>query len=135
MQIEKAEVEEKINHGECNLRIVKKQKDDADVQISTLKHELELNKQTHEQHCQKLEVEVSETKFDYEKKIKALELQLEDSKKRVLELEEISESKYRRWKKKENLCQQFIDFQSGALQVCSLFLYQFTNVVLALGLL
>ncbi|KAK3227352.1 hypothetical protein Dsin_007214 [Dipteronia sinensis] len=116
MKIEKTKIEEKEKLEEQNVLRLKKERNHSDVEISTLKHELEMVKRAHEQHCLQLEAQLEETKVESDNKLKELECLFIDSKKKVKELESFSESKSRRWKKKERTYQSFIDSQYGAIQ-------------------
>lgn len=96
---------------------MKKDMDDANAEVSTLKQELKLAQRTYENQCLELESESSKTVALLEAKMKELERNLEDSKKKVIELEEFSLNKRHRWKRKEHKYQGLIEFQVGALQV------------------
>lgn len=117
MQGEKTRIEEKIKFGELNFLKTRKEKDDAFAEVSRLKQELEMTKATYEQHCMQLEIEARETKFQLEKKLNELEFELDTSQRKVAEFEEFSESKHRRWKKKEIKYQRFLNCQGAALKV------------------
>ncbi|CAK7335545.1 unnamed protein product [Dovyalis caffra] len=116
IKIEKTKIEEKKKLEEQELLRTKQEKIHSDIENSTLKHELEIAKTTHEEHCLLLQVQAEETKVQLEKKLKELESFLTESKKRVKELESFSESKYQRWKTKEGSYRSFIDYQSRTLQ-------------------
>ncbi|KAM7531296.1 hypothetical protein LguiB_034706 [Lonicera macranthoides] len=116
MKIEKSKIQEKKSLEEQDLLRLKKEKDCNDIQISTLKQELELARDTHEKQCLQLETQAKENKVELEKKINELQCLLTDSRKKVKELEAFSESKFRRWKRKEHGYKTFLDFQSGSLQ-------------------
>ncbi|KAK4858037.1 hypothetical protein QYF36_010007 [Acer negundo] len=81
---------------------LEKERNHSDVEISTLKQELEMAKRTLKQCCLQLEAQVKKTKVESEKKLK--------------ELESFSKSKSRKWKKKERTYPSFIDSQYGAIQ-------------------
>lgn len=117
-QIENAKAEEKRKCEELDVVKLKKEKGDLYLEISALKQELEIVNKTHEKHCLQLEEEARAAKFEQEKKLKQFEVLLEDSRRKVAELEEFSQSKHQRWKKKENKYRRFLEFQFGALQVC-----------------
>ncbi|XP_011029282.1 PREDICTED: kinesin-4 isoform X2 [Populus euphratica] len=116
IKIEKTKIEEKKKLEEQELLRTKQEKIHSDIENSTLKHELEIAKTTHEEHCLLLQVQAEETKVELEKKLKELECFLAESKKRVKELESFSESKSQRWKSKEGSYRSFIDYQSRALK-------------------
>ena len=123
LQIEKTKIEEKKKLEEQELLRTKQEKIHSDIENSTLKHELEIAKTTHEEHYLLLQVQAEETKVELEKKLKELECFLAESKKRVKELESFSESKSQRWKSKEGSYRSFIDYQSRALKVCLTLLF------------
>ncbi|KAJ6393675.1 hypothetical protein OIU77_023000, partial [Salix suchowensis] len=116
IKIEKTKIEEKKKLEEQELLRTKQEKIHSDIENSTLKHELETAKKTHEEHCLLLQVQAEETEVELEKKLKELECFLAESKKRVKELESFSKSKSQRWKSKEGYYRSFIDYQSRALQ-------------------
>ncbi|KAK3034547.1 hypothetical protein RJ639_033793, partial [Escallonia herrerae] len=116
LKAEKTKIEEKRKLEEQDVVKLMEEKVHSDVQISNLKHELELLKGMYEKHSLQLEVQAKETKVELEKKVMELECLLADSRKKVEELEAFSESKYLRWKKKELGYKSFIDFQSRSLQ-------------------
>lgn len=98
--------------------MLKKEKDDICAEVSALKRDIEMARKTYENQRLQLEAEAGKTKLELEKKVDALECLLEDSRKKVAELEKFSASKYQRWKRKEHKYQMFIGFQVNALQVC-----------------
>ncbi|KAJ6714457.1 KINESIN-LIKE PROTEIN KLP-3 [Salix viminalis] len=116
IKIEKTKIEEKKKLEEQELLRTKQEKIHSDIENSTLKHELETAKKTHEEHCLLLQMQAEETEVELEKKLKELECFLAESKKRVKELESFSKSKSQRWKSKEGYYRSFIDYQSRALQ-------------------
>ncbi|KAJ6388656.1 hypothetical protein OIU77_027084 [Salix suchowensis] len=116
IKIEKTKIEEKKRLEEQELLRIKQEKIHGDIENSTLKHELEITKTAHEEHCLLLQMQAEETKVQLEKKLKEFDFFLTESKKRVKELESFSESKYQRWKSKEGTYRNFIDHQSRALQ-------------------
>lgn len=118
MQIEKIKIEEKKKLEEEDVIRLLKEKEYSDTQVLTLKKELELAKGMYEKQCSKLETKAKEATIELENKIKELECLLTDSTKKVDELQAFSQSKYRRWKKKEISYKSFLDSQSGSLQVC-----------------
>ncbi|KAJ6705558.1 KINESIN-4-LIKE ISOFORM X1 [Salix purpurea] len=116
IKIEKTKIEEKKRLEEQELLRIKQEKIHSDIENSTLKHELEITKTAHEEHCLLLQMQAEETKVQLEKKLKEFDFFLTESKKRVKELESFSESKYQRWKSKEGTYRSFIDHQFRALQ-------------------
>ncbi|KAK6947787.1 Calponin homology domain [Dillenia turbinata] len=116
MKIEKKKIEEKKKSEDQELSRLMKENDCAHTQILALKEEAEAARRSHEEHCSQLESEARESRVDLEGRLKDLECLLTDSRKRVKELESFSESKSRRWRKKELSYKRFIDFQSRALK-------------------
>ena len=104
--------------GEQDVVRLMKGKDHSDRQISALKQELEMAKNTYEKQCMQLETQAKETKVKLEKKLMELEGLLTDSRNRVKELEVFSESKMLRWRKKELSYKRILDSQFQSLQVC-----------------
>ncbi|GAA0139494.1 microtubule binding motor protein [Lithospermum erythrorhizon] len=116
IKIEKSRIDEerKLENQELNLLL--KEKVDYEMHISSLKRELEFTIKTHEENFLQLKTLSTETKVELEKKIIELACNLVDSQKRVEELENLSESKYMRWKKKELGYKHFIDSHVGSIQ-------------------
>lgn len=118
VQNEKFEVEEKKKLEGQDVDRIKKEKYLSDMEISTLKRELEMEKSLHESHYLQLEETSKEVKVKLEKQLKELECLLIDSGKKVKELEAFSESESRRWKNKEHIYQSFVNLQFETLKVC-----------------
>ncbi|XP_065858287.1 kinesin-like protein KIN-14J [Euphorbia lathyris] len=116
IKIQKTTIEKKEKLEELDLVRLKEEKNNWDSEKLKLKQELEFAKKTHEERCLLLEADAKETKTELEKKIKELELHLVDSRNKVKELESFTESKSKRWRKKEGTYHSFIDHQSTALQ-------------------
>ncbi|KAM7280421.1 hypothetical protein ACFE04_007555 [Oxalis oulophora] len=116
IKIDKSKLEEKEKLEEQDVIRLKKEKDLRDEEILMLKLELDSTKKTHKNQWLDLEAQAEKTKVDLNRKIKELECILRESRAKVKELESFSESKYRRWKKKEYVYQGFIEYQTGALQ-------------------
>ncbi|XP_022873860.1 kinesin-like protein KIN-14J [Olea europaea var. sylvestris] len=115
-KFEKAKLEEAKKCDEQNLNRLRKEKDECENHIQSLKQELELTRRTHEEIRLQLEVKTEGTKNRLEKKIMELECLLNDSRENVKELENFSESKFLRWKKKEQIYKQFIESHFRSLQ-------------------
>lgn len=115
-KIEKMEIEEKKKLEEEDVVRIRKQKESSDSQVTTLKEELDLTKRTYEKHCFQLETQAKEAKVELQNKIVELECRLADSRKKVEEHQALTQSKYRRWKRKELGYKSFLDFNSGSLQ-------------------
>ncbi|RQO88267.1 hypothetical protein POPTR_003G127800v4 [Populus trichocarpa] len=116
IKIEKTKIEKKKKLEEQELLRTRQERIHSDIENSTLKHELEIAKTAHEEHCLLLQMRAEETKVQLEKKLMEFKCFLTESKERVKELESFSESKYQRWKSKEGTYKSFIDYQSRALQ-------------------
>ncbi|KAL8244910.1 hypothetical protein R6Q59_011168 [Mikania micrantha] len=116
MKIEKTMIEEKKKLEDVEVIRLRKENDECNLEISKLKQEFEVTSNAYENRCLQLEAHAMESKSELEKKIINLESFLTDSKNRVKELENFTESKFRRWKKKERGYKKFIDFQFGSLK-------------------
>jgi kinesin family protein C2/C3 len=93
------------------------EREQRDLDLSTLKQELELVKETHELRHLKMEAEAKGAKAGLEERLKELELHLEDSRNQVKVLSAYSESKSKTFNEKEDIFKGFVEFQFGALQV------------------
>ncbi|KAK6925252.1 Calponin homology domain [Dillenia turbinata] len=113
---EKTKVEEKKKIEEEDVARLMKEKDNSNLEISTLKHELELTKKTYEMRCLQSETHAKEATAGIEERVKVLEKLLKDSESKVQDLKAFSESKNQRWSKKEYGYRSFMDFQLDALQ-------------------
>ncbi|KAL8543641.1 hypothetical protein ACS0TY_004278 [Phlomoides rotata] len=116
MKTEKAKIEEKTKREEQDLSKLREEKDSCESQILSLNEELALVKRNYEENLFQLESKAEETKNILLKKIQELECFLTDSRKRVKELEDFSESKILRLKRKEQGYRHFIDSKFGSLQ-------------------
>nr|BAD26164.1 putative Carboxy-terminal kinesin 2 [Oryza sativa Japonica Group] len=83
-------------------------KENNDSIISELKKELEETKRLHEAHSQQLETKAAQVSKELEQRIEEVKLMLDDSTKRRIELEELSETRIQFWKKKEVVIDQFL---------------------------
>ncbi|KAK6921172.1 Calponin homology domain, partial [Dillenia turbinata] len=113
---EKMKVEEKKKIEEEDVARLMKEKDNSNLEISTLKQELELTKKTYEMRCLQSETHAKEAKAGLEERVKELEKLLKNSESKIQDLEAFSESKSQRWSKKELGYRSFTDFQLGTLQ-------------------
>ncbi|CAN8272857.1 unnamed protein product [Cochlearia groenlandica] len=95
---------------------LKKQKELSDAEISKLKQELEVLKETHEKQLLILKSNAQEAKDELEKQLKDSDLRILDSTKKSKELENICEAKTKIWEKKESTYNSFINHQSQFLQ-------------------
>jgi kinesin family protein C2/C3 len=93
------------------------EREQRDLDLSTLKQELELVKQTHELHRLQMETEAKAAKGGLEGRLKELEIHLEDSRNQVRVLEAYSQSKSKMFNKKEHIFKSFVELQFGALKV------------------
>lgn len=129
LQIEKTKIEDKKKLEEQDVQKLQEEKDRSDMEILTLKQELEVAKRTHEDRCLLLESKSKEVKVELEKKLKELECLLTSSRKKVAELEAFSKSKSLRWKKKERIYLSLLDHQFRALQVCQNFHFSYSYIL------
>ncbi|KAK4400803.1 Kinesin-like protein KIN-14J [Sesamum angolense] len=116
MKIEKTKMEEVLKLEQHDLTILRQEKDRCESLILSLEEEIRLTKQDYEEKCFQLEARAEETKDKLLKKILELERLLTDSRNKVKELEDFSESKFLRWKRKEHGYRHFIDSQFESLQ-------------------
>ncbi|RYR66563.1 hypothetical protein Ahy_A03g012584 [Arachis hypogaea] len=116
LQLEQSKFEEKKKLEEQDFSRLKKEKVRNEIEVSTLKQELEMIKRTHEEHVLQLESQAIESKVEYLKRISELESVLADARKQVKELEAFSESRSVNWKNKERTYLSFVDCQSRAFQ-------------------
>lgn len=117
LQLEQTKFEEKKKLEEQDFSRLKKDKVRSEIEISALKQELEVAKRTHEEHVSQLELQATESKAEYEKKIEELKRHLANARKQVKDLEAFSESRSLNWKNKEHTYQSFLNYQLGAFQV------------------
>ncbi|WOG81249.1 hypothetical protein DCAR_0100394 [Daucus carota subsp. sativus] len=115
-KMEKMEIEEKKKLEEEDAVRLLKLKESSDNHVITLQEELDVTKRTYEKHCFQLESQAKEAKVELQNKITELECLLADSRKKVEEHQASTQSKYRRWKRKELGYKRFLDLNSGSLQ-------------------
>ncbi|RZC57059.1 hypothetical protein C5167_004362 [Papaver somniferum] len=113
---EKTKIEERKKQEEQDVVRLMKEKDQTEVEISTLRQELEITKKNYEQRSLQLEEQAKETQAEFDQKLNKLESLLAESKSKETQLEAYSESKAQKWNKKEQKYQSFMDFQFQALQ-------------------
>ncbi|KAB5531847.1 hypothetical protein DKX38_018517 [Salix brachista] len=116
LKIEKSKIEEERKLEEERVAKLIIERDQKDLHLSTLKQELELEKETHELRHLQRETEAKDAQAGLEERLKELELHLEDSKNQVKVLQAHSQSKSRTIDKKEDTFKGFVEFQFGALQ-------------------
>ncbi|GAA0169749.1 microtubule binding motor protein [Lithospermum erythrorhizon] len=85
-------------------------------EIVFLKQELEVARKTCERRCLQMESKARSAQNHLEERMKEASNLLTESKKRIKELEMITESEVREWNKKEHIYHIFTEFQLGALQ-------------------
>ncbi|KAL2931373.1 Kinesin-like protein KIN-14P [Bienertia sinuspersici] len=87
---EKSKIEEKRRAEQQDDAKLQKQKDENDLELSTLKQELEMAKKMHEMRYVELESQANSVRSDLEKRLKEQEKLLEESKDKTEELVEVS---------------------------------------------
>ncbi|KAI3873457.1 hypothetical protein MKW98_008109 [Papaver atlanticum] len=113
---EKTKIEERKKQEEQDVVRLMKEKDQTEVEISTLRQELEITKKNYEQRSLQLEEQAKETQAEFDQKLNKLESLLAESKSKETQLEAYSLSKAQKLNKKEQKYQSFMDFQFQALQ-------------------
>ncbi|KAL9337613.1 hypothetical protein Peur_069382 [Populus x canadensis] len=116
IKIEKSKMEEEKKIGVDHVAKLTKEQEQRDLELSALKQELELVKQTHELHRLQMETEAKAAKGGLERRLKELEIHLKDSRNQVRVLEAYSQSKSKMFNKKEHIFKSFVEFQFGALK-------------------
>ncbi|KAL3652683.1 hypothetical protein CASFOL_002364 [Castilleja foliolosa] len=116
VKAEKTKIEEETKREKQDLVKLRKEKDSCESQLLSLNEELALAKKSFKDDMFQLEKKAGETKEKLQKEIQELEFLLTDSSKKVKELEDFSESKFLRWKQKEQGYRHFIDSQFGSIQ-------------------
>ncbi|XP_011013061.1 PREDICTED: kinesin-4-like isoform X2 [Populus euphratica] len=116
IKIEKSKMEEEKKIGVDHVAKLTEEQKQRDLELSALKQELELVKQTHELNRLQMETEAKATKGGLEGRLKELEMHLEDSRNQVRVLEAYSQSKSKMFNKKEHIFKSFVEFQFGALK-------------------
>ncbi|BAB11107.1 kinesin-like protein [Arabidopsis thaliana] len=90
----------------------RKGKERSNAELSKLKQELEIVKETHEKQFLELKLNAQKAKVELERQVKNSELRVVEAK----ELEKLCETKTKRWEKKEQTYKRFINHQTEALQ-------------------
>ncbi|KAG9145127.1 hypothetical protein Leryth_008920 [Lithospermum erythrorhizon] len=116
MKTEKASVEEEKKLEHQNVIRLLREKENCEIQISSMMQELDLTKKTYEDNIVQLKSQYNETITEQKRKIMELECILADSMKKVKELEHFSESKYMGLKRKELAYKHFMDSHIGSIQ-------------------
>ncbi|XP_027357387.1 kinesin-like protein KIN-14C [Abrus precatorius] len=119
VQTEKTKEEEKREYDKEVIRLIKEM-EDKNMEISRLKQELETMKNTYEVQCSKLESEAKDAKDakgELKQKSEEYENMLEKLRNKVKDNEALSESRYQKWKMKENQIRNAVNFQCSSLQV------------------
>ncbi|KAM5571159.1 hypothetical protein ABKV19_011664 [Rosa sericea] len=91
---ERTKIEEKKKTDDEDVIRLKKEKEHCNLEISGLKQELDIAKKTYDLRCLQMETDVKGVKAALEERVKDLERLLADSRNKVKELEENSESKH-----------------------------------------
>ncbi|CAH8277774.1 unnamed protein product [Arabidopsis lyrata] len=104
--------ENELRSKEKDVLQIEKEKERSDAELSKLKQELEIVKETHEKQFLELESNAQKAKVELEKQLKESELRVVEAK----ELEKLCETKTKRWEKKEQTYKSFINHQTEALQ-------------------
>ncbi|XP_020593930.1 LOW QUALITY PROTEIN: kinesin-like protein KIN-14C [Phalaenopsis equestris] len=115
LQADKKKIEEQKRLGEEVDRLIK-EKENSDSVIAELTLDSESTKRSYEQKYQHLETESNRTKLELERKIKEVEVLLEESTRRSKELEVFSESKFQNWNQKEGIFNELICLELRSLQ-------------------
>ncbi|KAG6752929.1 hypothetical protein POTOM_042970 [Populus tomentosa] len=116
LKIEKSKMEGEKRLEEEHVAELIIEREQRDLDLSTLKQELELVKETHELRHLQMEAEAKGAKAGLEERLKELELHLEDSRNQLKVLSAYSESKSKTFNEKEDIFKGFVEFQFGALQ-------------------
>ncbi|KAJ1405704.1 Spindle pole body-associated protein Vik1/Cik1, microtubule binding domain [Sesbania bispinosa] len=114
-QTEKTKEEEKRVDDKEIIRL-NKELDDKNMEISTLKQELEKMRKTYEVQCSQLEAHAADAKGELKQKSQEYENQLERLRNKVKENEAFTESKYQKWIMKEKQIQKAVTFQFSSIQ-------------------
>ncbi|CAD5333650.1 unnamed protein product [Arabidopsis thaliana] len=101
-----------IRSEEKDVLQIEKEKERSNAELSKLKQELEIVKETHEKQFLELKLNAQKAKVELEKQLKNSELRVVEAK----ELEKLCETKTKRWEKKEQTYKSFINHQTEALQ-------------------
>ncbi|XP_051137133.1 kinesin-like protein KIN-14J [Andrographis paniculata] len=112
IKIEKCEVEEEKQLEKQNATKLRKENESLENMISSLNEELRLARKSYKEKLRELETKDEETKDMLQKKISELGCLLANSRKKINELEEFSESKPLRWTRGMD----FIDSQLRSVQ-------------------
>lgn len=104
-----------------------KERDEREIEIGALKHELELVKMSYEKDCSQLEIEVKETRAKLQEKIMDLESLLQVSNKKVNELEETFEHEIQKLKNRELRYSCFLHSQFDVMKVWYIWISNFVD--------
>ncbi|KAJ3692084.1 hypothetical protein LUZ60_012434 [Juncus effusus] len=111
--------DEKMKQLESNmedmLRLIK-EKEAKDEIIARLKQELEEMKMKYETRTLELEKRADEMKLGLEKRLEEAQLLLEESRRKVSEIEVVSESKLQNWNQKKNMFEKFMVSQTKSME-------------------
>ncbi|XP_059641978.1 kinesin-like protein KIN-14K [Cornus florida] len=113
---EKTKMEEEKKLEEQDVIRLMEEKDHSTHEISALKQELEIVSKNYEQRCLQMKKDAAGAQKELEERLKEVVNLLKESRNRVKELEAYSDTKFKRWDKKEHIYQIFTDFQLGVLR-------------------
>ncbi|CAN6714314.1 unnamed protein product [Malus baccata var. baccata] len=88
------EAKKKTDDEDVNVIRLMKERDQGNLEISGLKQELDIAKKTYDLRCLQMEMEAKGARTELEERIKDLERLLAESRRKVKELQAISESKH-----------------------------------------
>ncbi|KAL2902589.1 Kinesin-like protein KIN-14J [Bienertia sinuspersici] len=115
-EMEKKKLEERKKHDDQDVVRLMKERDERDAEIAALKQELEAVKMSYEKDYSQLETEARETSAKLQEKIMDLESLLQDSKRKVNEMEQTFEHEIRRLKTRELRYSCFVETQFDVLK-------------------
>ncbi|KAJ0260655.1 Kinesin-like protein KIN-14K [Hirschfeldia incana] len=95
--------ENELRSEEQDVLQLKRKKERSDAELSKLKQELEVLKETHEKQFSELELYAQQAKTVLKKQLEESELRVVDSTNKVKELEKLCETKTKIWEKKEQI--------------------------------
>ncbi|KAJ3670967.1 hypothetical protein LUZ60_008393 [Juncus effusus] len=116
VKAEKSKFEEKTKSTEQDLTKLTREKETAEKTIARLKREMESETKLRDTQFKQLEMKSNELERKLTGRIKELEGLLEDSRRKVREIERESEMRLVSWNKRENVYQNFVDHQVYATQ-------------------
>ncbi|KAH9625574.1 hypothetical protein KSS87_009927, partial [Heliosperma pusillum] len=109
-------MEEKKRFEEEEANKFKKLREETDIEVSMLKHDLELAKRTHELLLQELKTDAKQLKSEFEKKLRQQVQLLEDSEVKMKELKLNSQSGNQDRSRKEHIYDKLMGLQLSGLE-------------------